>query len=190
MSLLLSFADQQTYIAISANNQNKYNQIAFEVENNELRDLLGVALLQDVQTNPATDSNIKLLSGTSFTDKWGNTVNHRGLKFVLAYLNYSRYLGESFVADTFSGFVQKNRPDSEQLSEGAIKRLQQNKREIALSEFELIRYYLDTNTDLFPLWNRVDSVKPFTPKFKGVKKTLYGRENLTVNKIIFAERWQ
>ncbi len=172
MANLLSFAQQQSYKKISANNSGKYDQLALEVENKELSDLLGVALLQDLQTNPTSTNNLKLLNGDTFIDCNGNSIKHRGLRFVLAYLNYSRYIGESMVNDTFTGFVVKTRPDSEQISEGYIKRLQAENRSIALKEFQIIKEYLEKNTDTYTLWDCTEKRKPFTPRIYGIRKTI------------------
>lgn len=170
MATILSWSNQQIIKAWSSNNSDKYTQIATEVENHELVKLLGRAFVYDIQENPGNYND--LLTGVEFEDCYGNTVKHQGINFVLAYLNYSKYLGESFVADTYSGFVAKNRPDSTPLSEGAIKRLQSDTRERALTEWELIRDYLNENCDTYTLWNN-DSKKVFLPKFKGLKKTDY-----------------
>jgi len=172
MANLLTFIKQQAIKKISANNAGKYDQLAFEVENKELYDLLGVALLQDLQTNPTEANNLLLLNGTTFEDCNGNTIRHRGIRFVLAYLNYSRYIGESMINDTFTGFVVKTRPDSELISEGYIKRLQLENRSIALKEFEIIKEYLNLNADIFTLWNCTTRRKPFTPRITGVRKTI------------------
>ena len=182
---LLTYNEQQTYKKISANNQQKFAQIETETENTELRDLLGVALLQDLQNNGATANNIKLISGTSFVNYKNQTIYHKGLKFVLAYMVYSRYLGESFVNDTFTGFVQKNRTDSEQLSEGSIRRLQENNRVIAMNEWFIIREYLNLNSVDYPLWFCMDSKKPYTPKITGVRKTLTRHNNSNNYDIIY-----
>ena len=170
MSLLLSYSQQQAIKKISANNQSKYDQMAAEVEENELRKLLGVLLLQDLQENPTATANAELLDGGTFT-YCDDDYDFKGLRYVLAYLNYSRYIGESFVNDTFTGFVQKTRPDSELLSEGAIKRLQNENREIAMAEWELCKMYLNVNYEDFPLWNSSKTKKPFTPRLFGVRKT-------------------
>lgn len=172
MANLLSFAQQQATKKISANNSSKYDQLALEVENKELSDLLGVALLQDLQTNPTLARNLLLLNGDTFTDCNGNSIRHRGIRFVLAYINYSRYIGESFINDTFTGFVTKTRPDSELLSEGNIKRLQLENRSIALKEWEIIKEYLDLKTDVYTLWMCTSKRKPFTPRIIGVRKTV------------------
>lgn len=169
---LISWAQQTTIKKISANNQGKFAQIETETENTELRDLVGVALLQDLQNNGSTVDNKNLIEGCTFLDCNGNNISHRGLRFVLAYFIFSRYLGESFVADTFSGFVQKTRTDSDQLSEGSIRRLQENNRVIAMNEWLLIKEFLNLNSDLYPLWNCAKTKKPYTPKITGIRKTL------------------
>jgi hypothetical protein len=171
MATLLTINQQQAIKKISSNNEAKYTQIATEVENKELRDLLGTALLQSLQAAPTQADNAKLLNGDTFTDCNDNTITHRGLRFVLAYLNYVRYIGESFINDTFTGFVQKTRPDSEIISEGSIKRLQQENKEIALSEWALIKEYLITNSATFTLYNQNNTKQLYRPKFTTVRKT-------------------
>ena len=174
MALILSFEQQQIIKKISANNEQKYNNIASEIEEFELKKLLGVALLQDLQNNPATENNIKLLDGDSFENGNGFNIFHKGLRYVIAYLNYSKYIGLSFVNDTFTGFVQKNRNESEPVSDGTIKRLQNEYRSIALTEFELIKQYLTVNYSNYPLFLCVGGKKLFTPQLTNITKTSYG----------------
>lgn len=169
---LLTFDQQQDIKKISKNNESKYDQLAEEVEERELQDLLGVALLQDVQENPTTAANVKLLDGATFKDCNDNTIKQKGLRWILAYMNYSEYLGTSFVADTFSGFAQKTRNDSETISEGAIKRLQLSNRELAMTQWSLVKSFLNENSADYPLWIKAQSKEPYTPKFRGIRKTL------------------
>jgi hypothetical protein len=137
MALLLNFNAQQAIKPMSANNQDRYYQIANEVESLEIDKLLGSAFYQDVSAHPSNYAD--LLNGKEFEDNYKNKVTHKGLLYVIAYLNFAKYIGESFVFDTYSGFVQKNRPDSERISTGDLKRLQLENREIAFNAFELIR---------------------------------------------------
>jgi hypothetical protein len=170
MSNLLSFLEQQGIKPISSNNEQKYYQLAVEVESLELDKLLGYAFYQDVSANP--DNYTDLLNGCSFEDYNDRIVTHRGLKYVLAYLNYAKYVGESYVQDTFTGFVKKVRPDSESISSGDIKRLQQDSREIAFNAFNLIRIYLNKNSDIYTLWGCSSDKKTYKPNFYGLKNTL------------------
>jgi hypothetical protein len=168
--MLLTFQQQQAYKPISQNNKNKFDQLLSEVENCELRDLLGVALLQDLQTNPTNANNLKLLNGDSF-DYCGNTIAHKGLRFVLAYLIHSKYIGEVYLTDTFSGIVKKKTEQSEPATEGEIRRLQEGSRKIALSEFEIIKEYLNSKSETFTKWACSEYKKPFTPRIYGIRKT-------------------
>ena len=178
---LLTLIQQQAIKIISQNWANaskvtggktNYDQLAEEVENKELRNLLGVALFQDVQTNPTKAENVVLLNGGSYEDENQNTITFKGLRYVLAYFNWSKYVAESFVSDTFTGMVKKQRNDSESLSSGDIKRLQVDAREIALQEWELIRNFLNENESDYPLWNCDIKRKTFTPRFTGIKRTI------------------
>jgi V8-like Glu-specific endopeptidase len=171
---LLTYSQQQTIKAISANNQSKYAQLEKEVEDNELRRLLGVEFLQDITTHATSEPYKTLVEGGDFENSNGNTVTHKGLQFVLAYMVYSKYIGESFITDTFSGFVQKTRTDSEGISEGTIRRLQEETRKLALTEWELIKEYLNLNTGSFTLWNSTYK-KLYRPRIFGIQKVNYGR---------------
>lgn len=148
-----------------------YEQLAKEVEEKELKSLLGVALLQDLQANPTVGSNPDLLDGATFEDCDGNDIMHKGVRYVLAFLNWSKYVSESILSDTYTGMVKKSRDESEGLSSGDIKRLQQDSKEIALQEFELIKDYLNENSTTFTLWVKARSKSPYVPKFLGVKRT-------------------
>lgn len=172
-SLLVSYAKQMEIKPISYNNQSKYEQIATEVEAFELLQLISLEMYQDLVDNPTTDANVSLLNGCSFENYNGNTVNHKGLRYVIAYLNYSKYVGESFVSDTYTGFVQQNRPEATFLSDGQIKRIQENARKIALTAWETVKEYLDKNYTLYPYWSYTEEKKIYTPKFGSVKKTKY-----------------
>lgn len=172
MAALLSWAQQLTFKPISSNNQTKFEQIEKEVENKELRRLLGVAFLQAIQTTP--DDYTDLLDEFEFEDANGDTIKHKGLRYVIAYMVFSRYLGESFIVDSFTGFVQKTRQDSEQLSEGSIRRIQEENRTLALSEWQIIKEYLDLNSDEYDLWKGTYR-KTYRPRIYGIRKISYGR---------------
>jgi hypothetical protein len=176
MALILIWSQQIAIKKISANNSSKYTQLATEVEELELKELLGIALLQDLQANPATTYNAKLLNGDSFTNFLGQSVTHKGLRYVIAYLNYAKYIGESWVNDTYTGMVSKKREESDLLSEGSIRRLQDQARKQALTEWEVIKDYLNCSSINFPKWLCGNSKIPFTPKFIPVQKTGHRKE--------------
>lgn len=171
MALLLSHLQQQAIKKMSPNNSRDYDQLATEVEELELRDLLGDALLQDLQNNPDSAQNEKLLNGSEFTDCFNHTIKFKGLRYVLAYFNYAKYIGSSFVKDTNTGFVQKNREESQVINEGTVNRLQIENRKIGMREFELVKEFLNKNCDTFTLWVSTESKQAFSPKFHFMRKT-------------------
>lgn len=173
--MILSFEKQQIIKPISNNNQNRYGQIASEVENLNLKSLLGAAFLYDIQTKAAETTIPEpyktLLNGGTFLNCDNETISFKGLYYIIAYFNYRQYIGISGYFDTFSGMVTKSRPEGENVSEGTIKRLQTESETIALSEFETVKQYLNENELLFPLWKSCKTKKTFNPKFSTLKKT-------------------
>lgn len=146
-------------------------QLQTEVENSDLKTLLGASLLLDIQTNPTDAKYINLLDGKTFANSAGNNIQFRGLRYMLSYMNFGKYVAESHFADTFTGMVQKNRNESTALSSGDIRRAQKDAQDIALSDFEIMKIYLNDNSSTYPLWNCVTPRKPYTVRLTGIKKT-------------------
>jgi hypothetical protein len=171
MANIITYAEQQALRPISKNNQSRFDIICAETEASELTDLLGVALLQDLQNNPATDNNIALLSGCNFKNSNGHIVKHQGIKYILIYLVYARYIGESDVKDTYAGMVEKRTEYSDGVSSGRIKLLQEQYRKVAMTAWQTTKEYLDLSSTTYKLWMRGESKQLFQPQFSGIKKT-------------------
>ncbi len=173
MALILTLEQQQQIKRISPNQKTGfYDQLASEVEENELRDLVGDPLKQDLQNNPDSANNAKLLNGDKYEDYHGNEIEHKGLRFVLAYYNYANYVNESFVEDTYTGMVRKTRTDSESIGEGTTRRLQVKARQIAEKEWALVKRYLEINSENYPLYYCChERKKTNLPRFKGMRRT-------------------
>jgi len=178
---LLTLTQQQQHKPISPNWANyvkfaggktNFEQLQSEVEESELKRLLGAAFLLDIQTNPTDAIYVDLLDGKIFENASGNNLKFNGLRYMLAFMNWSKHVSESHVADTFGGMVQKNRQESTPLTSGDIKRLQNDAREIALQDFEIMKIYLNDNATIYPLWNCTTKRKLYTPKITGVKRTI------------------
>ena len=82
--MIVTYAIQQGIKPVSANNQVKFEQISKETEALYLSQYLGRAFAYDVQQNPENYED--LLDGIEFTDCNDNTINFKGLKYILAYL--------------------------------------------------------------------------------------------------------
>jgi len=181
MAAILTLIQQNSFKVISENWANtkklvggvsNFEQLGKEVEQKELKQLLGVALLQDLQKNPETAANVELLDGGTFENCDGNEIDQLGIRFVLSYLNYSKYIPVSGIESTFTGLVQKNRNETQNISDGKESKLQLDSREIALQEFEIIKQFLNENSDDYPLWICGKTKQIYTPIIRTVKRTL------------------
>jgi len=151
--------------------KSNFTQLQEEIENNELRDLLGPAFLLGIQTNPTDANNVLLLDGATFKDCNDNDIKFEGIRFQLSFMNYSKYVVISSNKDTFTGMIKQNRTETTFIDRGAIKAEQQGAREIALKDFEIMKLYLNANTDLYPLWKCTITKKIYTPKLTTLRKT-------------------
>jgi len=135
MSLLITYNDQQLIKPISANNEEKWTPIANEVQLTKLKELLPIDFYYDLIANPTNEWYAKLIAGGTYTV--GNvTYEFAGLKTVLAFFIYERYISESAVNDTYSGFVFKNNDDSRAMSWAEKKNLMSEVRTVAKTHFD------------------------------------------------------
>jgi len=172
--MILTFDEQQTIKPVSANNAKRYPQINKEVQELELYKLFGPVFYEEILDNydPLVNDKWKeLVEGCTFDDYFGNTIKHKGLKHVLAYLIFAQYVTEISVVDTFTGMVQKTRNDSEQLSSGQLKNLQSHNREIAFNYFENVKLFLIENRTFFKHYCFVREKRVTGYKSFGVKRT-------------------
>lgn len=138
---LLTYSEQQAIKPISPNNQSKYAQLQKDVEDVQLPRLLGHKLAQLVQDTP--ESYVDLLDGSTF-DYCGYPLNHKGLKYCLAYFIYSEYVKQSMFEDTFTGFQHQNRAETTRATGGELKQIAQISINAAETAFELVRKYIET----------------------------------------------
>ena len=106
---LLTYSQQTAIKPISKNNERFYPQLIADTEAMYLSRILGAIFAQKVQETPEDYED--LLNGSTF-DYCGETIKHKGLRYVLAYYAYSEYVKNSDVADTFTGMVQQNKRET------------------------------------------------------------------------------
>ena len=151
-ALLWTYANQQTIKPISPNYpQEAFNQIAEEVQVEDLQKLLGFAFYQDIIQNPATTENAALLDGGTY-EVSGVTYFYEGLKYVLAYFFYSRYIRISFKKDTYGGFVAKKFEESIRLNKGEESNYHKDFRKIAGKYWEECECFIKANSADYPYY--------------------------------------
>ena len=129
MSTILTYDIMQVYKPCSNNNRARIVQLIKEVERLELARAFGM----DAYTQMVEEANMEERP-TEMQE-----ILDGGLYEAISFFVYAQYCIESQVADTFTGMVTKNRPDSENVPLGTLKNLQTHNRELASLALEQVR---------------------------------------------------
>ncbi len=166
--MLLDYEKMKAIKPISGNNKAKFEIISQEVEDQYLPAYLNDAFAYDIQQNPT--SYQELLEGVEYDTLSGVKVKFKGLLYVLAYLCYPAYLEETKYADTYTGFVTKNRDEANTITQGQEERLKNKFKSYAEREVDVMYDYLNRNSATYPLWNCLPTTRPYNPKIINVRK--------------------
>lgn len=154
---LWTLVEQQRYKPITSLQEPRFKQLQVEVEANDIKQYLGFEFYHELIRN--TSTYVTLLDGGTYTLS-GVSYTFRGLKCMFAYLLYSRYVRESYIADTFSGLVQHNGDTFNRISSGELKDLENRYKEIAGSIWEeTYRYLCTLNLPFFPQQTAQSTIK-------------------------------
>jgi len=160
--MILSFEQQQAILPISPNNQKKFPSIARDVDEGELVDMLGQKFKQTVDdhVNDEDGKFFELLNGGVLIDG----TKFKGLKFIVAYLNYINYLDNSDVQDTFSGQRTQKIEQSDPLSKGRIENLKEPKKKVVFNQWDLLKRFINENELIFIDFNTSSTKRVYNPK--------------------------
>lgn len=140
MQLVITRDDIAKYrqIAKSPNND-KLNECILEAQLLDLKPLIGEKLFDNILTRPEDHS--ELLNGGIYTHD-GIEYSNYGLKMVLAYLAYARYVMFSNVTDTPYAIVEKRNAESQPVVQETKKSVFNTNREIAGKVWSNVKAYL------------------------------------------------
>lgn len=155
-TLLISRDDIIEYRSISANinASKKLDPYVLEAQEVDLKNLLGNslynALVNDFDGVPSLSTYADLFNGSSW-ECGGKTYYHRGVKVVLIYFAYARYLINSPLESTGFGTVVKKDQYSEVQDQKALQRNFDETIKLALAFWDDVKCYLDQSS--IDLWN-------------------------------------
>jgi len=141
---LWTFADQQETKPIDENNEHLFDQFQDEVQNHDLKKLIGFEFFNELFQN--IDDYTLLIDGGEYTVD-DTTYSFRGLKYICAYLFFARYVRESRIKDTFTGFVTHTADNMQALSSNEIVNLENRYKEIATTEWDACLHYLKSTEE-------------------------------------------
>ena len=152
MALLWDFDDQQAIKPISENNEQKWSQLATEVQFIKLKELMGKDFYHDVKNNPTGTWNKKLIDGDSYT-VGGVSYTFAGLQYVLSFLLYSRYIVEINAQDTFAGLMQNDNENASHVGFAQKKNMADKMDELAREHWNDCYDFVCENSAEFPYAN-------------------------------------
>lgn len=153
MALLINKNDFKEYRQLSKGRDveliESYIQEAQEFD---LKNLLCRTFYFDLINNYQQPAYQALIHGETYTDADGNSIEFKGLKAVIVYYAYSRYVMQSSAIDTPFGMVQKTTEFSQPVSLSEKRDISDRAAISAAAYWEECKLYLDKKSDTFPKW--------------------------------------
>lgn len=142
-------------IALNVQQAKELTPYVLEAQNFDLAKFLGesfyIALIDDYNASPSLSTYATLFNGGNYTYN-SDTYYNYGVKQLIIYYAYVRYVANSNVLATPTGFKHKTNPHSEHISDKTLARLVDNARNSALFVEDSVKNFLDRNEVSYPLW--------------------------------------
>jgi len=140
MQLLITRNDIAKYRQLSKTpNNDKLNEMILDAQLLDLQPLIGESLYNKLIAAP--EEHEELLNGGVY-EQDGISYTNYGLKMVLAYFTYARYMMFSSVTDTPFSVVEKLNSDSRPVDASKKKTIYSLNRDAAMQLWENVRNYL------------------------------------------------
>jgi len=158
-------------IALNVQQEKELLPYILEAQNFDLVKFLGdaffLALIEDFNASPSLATYSTLFNGGSYVH---NGVNYQlyGVKDLIVYYAYARYVNNSNVIATPTGFVNKTNPYSEQVTDKTISRLVDNARSGASFIEDSLKNYLNRKNSDYPLWLSCEKTTNFRTRIRQV----------------------
>ena len=154
---LITLEDMQGYKPLSKNTDNskKLDPFVLEAQEFELRPFLSDEFYEELIVQfKASFPDTKysdLFNGSKYI-VGGKTYTNPGVKPMLVYYAYARYLKRSNTNSTAFGMVGKNNPDSTPLTEKTLSRMVDDSMSGAKAYENRVRHFLECNSIDYPLY--------------------------------------
>tara|TARA_R110000787_G_scaffold196468_1_gene307844 strand:- start:875 stop:1396 length:522 start_codon:yes stop_codon:yes gene_type:complete len=155
MALLITrddFATNNRIISSSNFNTNALNQHISDAQFIDVQKLLGLDFYNEIVRNPTSTANGILLNGGDYIYN-GTTYTNVGLKSVITFYSYARYVLFGSQTDTPFGIVQKQGQNSTEIDSGQKKIVSKMNQQTAFVYWENVRLFLDRNKANYSLWS-------------------------------------
>ncbi len=160
MVQLITISDFNSLRALSSNlnASKKLDPYILEAQQFDLKPLLGnsfyLAICNDFVNGEFTEY-VDLFNGSEWTES-GLTYRHEGLKSVLVYFSYARYVIESPLSETANGVVIKTEQYSQSAEDKSLIRRRDTAYSGAQAYWADVKKFLNDNYLDYPLWENCD----------------------------------
>lgn len=214
--LLISKTDFQPYrnLTVNMDDSKRLEPFILEAQRIDLCNMLGKRLYFDMINNietynagiaaqteghpyqPTTDENWfkQLLNGSSYTHTWADgattTKQYAGLKPVLVYLSFARFVRSDNIRSTQSGFVKKTVDFSTQISDKEIQAVAARAETDANAFFSAVQDFMADNAAYFRKYLHGGSLGHALPAEKrfGITLTAVKGNNYTTGSKCYLKR--
>lgn len=155
MKLLINrndFASNYRNITQSNYNNGNLEQHISDAQFVDVQKLMGLDFFNDLIRNHSSENYQTLLNGGVYQYD-GQTYTNYGLKSVIVYYAYARYILMGSQVDTPFGFQEKNAPNSVSVSYQEKKSVFKMNENTAFNHWENVRRFIVRNEELYPLWD-------------------------------------
>jgi len=152
-TLLINKNDFKDYKSISKGRDfDSIEQYIQEAQDLDLKDLMCRAFFYDIIKNYQEPLYQDLINGCTYTNIYGYEVEFKGIKPVLVYFAYARYIFRSHVSDTPFGAVQKTNEFSTPISSTEKRDIRDRYRTDAMQYWDEVKIYLNDKYQSYPKW--------------------------------------
>ena len=152
MKLLVNRTDIAEFRDISDTVYDKVlNMHILDAQFNDVQKLLGADFFNDLIRNYTSTAYQALLNAGTYTFS-GTTYTMVGLKTVIVFYSYARYVRFGSNKDTPFGLVIKTSESTEQASASDKKAIYTENKSLAFNYWENVRNFLDRNFADYPLY--------------------------------------
>ena len=150
MKLLVNKQECSKYLSVSLfRKDEEFNRFIREAQMFDLKGLVCESFFQDLTSETPVRDYTLLLEGGSYTFE-GKKYEFAGLKTVLSYFAYARYIFVGHQVDTPMGIKVKENQDGEAISQNERRDVRTMYKQQADLLWQDCERYLDRNATLFP----------------------------------------
>jgi len=147
----IDFANNYRNISQSNYNLGNLDQHISDAQFVDIQRLMGIDFYNDLIRNSNSANYQSLLIGGDYTYK-GTVHTNVGLKSVIVFYAYARYLMFGSNVSTPFGLVQKQGNNSSEISFADKKTMSKNNEQTGYNYWENVRLFIERNKNDYPLW--------------------------------------